>query len=188
MSGQRHPPAGHPRTTRARGPPAGNCFPPRCPTSWTARSPPAGRWPWAAARWQEGRRAGGTGAESRFARAGRRWWRARARSSCRRTASSFCCGTWSNYYCAYPVCEVSGGAGAKLAWGWAESLYLPKSEAKGKRDEFIGKNFPRHDRHFFARRRRPPEILHAMVARRALVPALHQDRGRTLTHSPAGAR
>lgn len=46
-----------------------------------------------------------------------------------------------NYYCAYPLCEVSGGAGAKLAWGWAESLYLPKSEAKGRRDEFIGKTF-----------------------------------------------
>ncbi len=46
-----------------------------------------------------------------------------------------------NYYCAYPVCEVSGGAGAKMTWGWAESLYLPKSEAKGQRDEFIGKTF-----------------------------------------------
>ena len=46
-----------------------------------------------------------------------------------------------NYYCAYPLCEVSGGAGAKLAWSWAESLYLPKSEAKGNRDEFIGKTF-----------------------------------------------
>jgi len=46
-----------------------------------------------------------------------------------------------NYYCAYPLCEVSGGAGAKLTWSWAESLYLPKSEAKGQRDEFIGKTF-----------------------------------------------
>ncbi|HWD91572.1 MAG TPA: alpha-L-rhamnosidase C-terminal domain-containing protein [Verrucomicrobiae bacterium] len=46
-----------------------------------------------------------------------------------------------NYYCAYPECEVSGGAGAKLTWGWAESLYLPKSDAKGQRDEFIGKTF-----------------------------------------------
>jgi hypothetical protein len=46
-----------------------------------------------------------------------------------------------NYYCAYPECEISGGAGAKLAWSWAESLYLPKSEAKGQRDEFIGKSF-----------------------------------------------
>ena len=46
-----------------------------------------------------------------------------------------------NYYCAYPLCDVSGGAGAKIAWSWAESLYLPKSEAKGQRDEFIGKTF-----------------------------------------------
>ncbi|MGO8837499.1 MAG: alpha-L-rhamnosidase C-terminal domain-containing protein [Limisphaerales bacterium] len=46
-----------------------------------------------------------------------------------------------NYYCAYPLCEVSGGAGARMTWGWAESLYLPKSEAKGQRDEFIGKTF-----------------------------------------------
>lgn len=46
-----------------------------------------------------------------------------------------------NYFCAYPVCEVSGGAGSRLDWGWAESLYLPKSEAKGQRDEFIGKTF-----------------------------------------------
>ncbi len=46
-----------------------------------------------------------------------------------------------NYHCAYPLCEVSGGAGAILTWGWAESLYLPKSDAKGQRDEFIGKTF-----------------------------------------------
>ena len=46
-----------------------------------------------------------------------------------------------NYYTAYPLCEVSGGAGSKLAWSWAESLYLPGSDAKGQRDEFIGKNF-----------------------------------------------
>ena len=46
-----------------------------------------------------------------------------------------------NYFCAYPVCEVSGGAGARLAWSWAESLYLPGSDAKGNRDEFIGKSF-----------------------------------------------
>jgi hypothetical protein len=46
-----------------------------------------------------------------------------------------------NYYCAYPLCEVAGGAGAKITWSWAESLYLPKSEAKGDRGEFIGKTF-----------------------------------------------
>ncbi len=46
-----------------------------------------------------------------------------------------------NYFCAYPLCEVSGGAGAKLAWSWAESLYLPEKGGKGNRGEFIGKNF-----------------------------------------------
>ena len=47
-----------------------------------------------------------------------------------------------NYYCANPLCEVSGGAGAKMTWGWAESLYLrPNSEAKGNRGEFVGKYF-----------------------------------------------
>jgi len=46
-----------------------------------------------------------------------------------------------NYYCAYPLCEVSGGAGAKMTWSWAESLYLPRSNTKGERDEFIGKTF-----------------------------------------------
>jgi hypothetical protein len=46
-----------------------------------------------------------------------------------------------NYYTAYPFCEVSGGAGATVTWRWAESLYLPHSDAKGQRDEFIGKTF-----------------------------------------------
>jgi hypothetical protein len=46
-----------------------------------------------------------------------------------------------NYYCAYPFCEVSGGGGAELTWGWAEAPYLPQSEAKGQRDEFVGKTF-----------------------------------------------
>ncbi|MCX7008708.1 MAG: hypothetical protein NTY53_15905, partial [Kiritimatiellaeota bacterium] len=31
-----------------------------------------------------------------------------------------------NYFCAYPLCEVSGGAGAQIGWGWAESLYNQK--------------------------------------------------------------
>ncbi len=47
----------------------------------------------------------------------------------------------TNYYCAYPMAEVSGGTGAKMTWGWAESLYLPNSDGKGQRDEFIGKTF-----------------------------------------------
>ena len=46
-----------------------------------------------------------------------------------------------DYYCAYPLCEVSGGAGAKLTWTWAESLYKPNSPAKGNRNEFLGKTF-----------------------------------------------
>lgn len=46
-----------------------------------------------------------------------------------------------NYFCGYPLCQVSGGAGAKITWGWAEALYLPKSEAKGHRGEFAGKTF-----------------------------------------------
>jgi hypothetical protein len=47
-----------------------------------------------------------------------------------------------DYYCAYPLCEVSGGAGASLTWGWAESLYLhPEGRAKGQRNEFAGKYF-----------------------------------------------
>lgn len=46
-----------------------------------------------------------------------------------------------DYFCAQPFAEVSGGAGARFAWGWAEALYLPKSRAKGHRDEFVGKTF-----------------------------------------------
>ena len=72
---------------------------------------------------------------------GRRSSSGRARSSCRRIRELFLLWDLDNYFCAYPLCEVSGGAGAKLAWSWAESLYLPKSRAKGNRNEFIGKNF-----------------------------------------------
>lgn len=46
-----------------------------------------------------------------------------------------------DYFCAYPVCEVSGGEGAKITWGWTEALYKPGSNAKGNRNEFVGKNF-----------------------------------------------
>ena len=93
-----------------------------------------------------------------------------------------------NYFCAYPVCEVSGGAGAKLAWSWAESLYLPNSEAKGNRNEFIGKTFPRHDRYLSARGRRAQEILHALVARRPLVPDQRENGSRAAGAAPPGAR
>ncbi len=46
-----------------------------------------------------------------------------------------------NYFAAQPLAEVSDGAGAKITWGWAESLYQPKTGVKGNRDEFIGKIF-----------------------------------------------
>ena len=46
-----------------------------------------------------------------------------------------------DYYCAYPVVQVSEGRGAQLEWGWAESLYLPDRKTKGNRNEWIGKVF-----------------------------------------------
>ncbi len=46
-----------------------------------------------------------------------------------------------NYFCAHPVCEVSGGEGSRITWGWAEALYKPDSNAKGNRNEFVGKTF-----------------------------------------------
>ncbi len=46
-----------------------------------------------------------------------------------------------DYYCAHPVLEVTGGAGAEVRWSWAESLYLPDGRTKGHRDEFAGKIF-----------------------------------------------
>ncbi len=45
------------------------------------------------------------------------------------------------YQCAHPFAEVSGGSGATVEWGWAESLYLPGGRAKGHRGEFAGKVF-----------------------------------------------
>lgn len=45
-----------------------------------------------------------------------------------------------DYYCAYPELRLSGGAGAKVTWGWAESLYGDK-EIKGDRNTFAGKHF-----------------------------------------------
>ncbi len=110
------------------------------------------------------------GAASRPARIGRRWWRARARSSCRRTRERFLLWDLENYFCAYPLCEVSGGAGAKLAWSWAESLYLPQLGGQGQPQRIHRQEFPRHDRYLSARGRRAQEILHALVARRPLVP------------------
>ena len=83
-----------------------------------------------------------------------------------------------NYYCAYPLCEVSGGAGAKMTWGWAESLYLrPNSEAKGNRGEFVGKYFRGMTDTFLPGGGAAPEILDALVAGGPLVPAFRQDGG-----------
>ncbi len=45
-----------------------------------------------------------------------------------------------DYYCAYPVMKTSGGAGAKIRWGWAESL-RGEDGAKGNRNEWRGKKF-----------------------------------------------
>ena len=44
---------------------------------------------------------------------------------------------------AYPVLQYSGGAGATIKMGYAESLYLPKAEGgdKGNRNEVDGKEF-----------------------------------------------
>ena len=45
-----------------------------------------------------------------------------------------------DYYCAYPVLKVSGGAGATVRWGWTESL-REAGGAKGNRNEWRGKKF-----------------------------------------------
>ena len=45
-----------------------------------------------------------------------------------------------DYYCAYPVLKASGGAGATMRWGWAESL-RGADGAKGNRNEWRGKKF-----------------------------------------------
>ena len=50
-----------------------------------------------------------------------------------------------DYYCAYPELSVSGGEGAVVMWGWAESLRNGSQakegrRQKGNRDAFDGKN------------------------------------------------
>ena len=45
-----------------------------------------------------------------------------------------------DYYCAYPELETSGGKGASVVWGWAESLHDDK-DFKGNRNEWKGKRF-----------------------------------------------
>ena len=46
-----------------------------------------------------------------------------------------------DYYCAYPILRCSGGKGAKVTWGWAESLYEPGGLKKGDRGKSEGKEF-----------------------------------------------
>jgi len=46
-----------------------------------------------------------------------------------------------NYYCAYPKMVVSGGRGAKVRWGWTESL-VGKDGKKGDRRTWEDKSFP----------------------------------------------
>lgn len=58
-------------------------------------------------------------------------------------ATTECYVLWDlgDYYTACPVLEVSGGEGATVRWGWSEALFLPRSNAKGNRNEFAGKRF-----------------------------------------------
>jgi hypothetical protein len=51
-----------------------------------------------------------------------------------------------DYWCAYPVARLSGGAGSEVAVAWAESLFEPappgkRPTGKGHRDEVAGKVF-----------------------------------------------
>ena len=43
-----------------------------------------------------------------------------------------------DYYCAYPLLETSGGKGAEVRWGWAESLYDRRHD-RADRNAFDGK-------------------------------------------------
>ena len=45
-----------------------------------------------------------------------------------------------DYYCAYPRLAVSGGAGARVTWGWNESL-RDRANLKRDRNAFVDKNF-----------------------------------------------
>lgn len=53
-----------------------------------------------------------------------------------------------DYYCCYPLLEAAGGKGAKVVWGWTESLVLPKEKIepavgeKGNRAQREGKLVP----------------------------------------------
>ena len=45
-----------------------------------------------------------------------------------------------DYYCAYPLLETSGGKGAEVRWGWAESLY-DRDHERADRGAFAEKRF-----------------------------------------------
>jgi len=45
------------------------------------------------------------------------------------------------YYCAYPVLEVSGGRDAEITWGWSEAPFAEDVRTKGHRGEIAGKRF-----------------------------------------------
>lgn len=44
----------------------------------------------------------------------------------------------ADYYCAYPILETSGGNGARVRWGWTESLY-DRDGDRADRSAFVGK-------------------------------------------------
>jgi len=46
-----------------------------------------------------------------------------------------------DYYCGYTEAQVSGGAGSRIDWLWAESLYEDDLAHKGQRDAVTGKRF-----------------------------------------------
>ena len=43
------------------------------------------------------------------------------------------------YHCAYPVLKTTGGQGARVSWTWTESARDAKTQAKGNRQQIVGK-------------------------------------------------
>ena len=46
-----------------------------------------------------------------------------------------------NYYCAYPVLKTSGGAGARVTWGWSEAMREATGRKTINRSTWQGKKF-----------------------------------------------
>ena len=46
-----------------------------------------------------------------------------------------------NYYCAYPVFKASGGAGARVTWGWSEAMREENGRKTRDRNVWQGKKF-----------------------------------------------